>query len=82
MNNDNIDQDNESIDFDKLDLNTNIPQKNKQIQKKQLLDDFTKEYVESLKQNYDADIKLFDMISELLEESEDKEKSIQILNSL
>jgi hypothetical protein len=82
MNNDNIDQDNESIDFDKLDLNTNIPQKNKQIQKKQLLDDFTKEYVESLKQNYDADTKLFDMISELLEESEDKEKSIQILNSL
>jgi hypothetical protein len=82
MNNDNIDQDNESIDFDKLDLNTNIPQKNKQIQKKQLLHDFTKEYVESLKQNYDADTKLFDMISELLEESEDKEKSIQILNSL
>ncbi len=74
--------DNETIDFNKLDLNTNIPKLQKRTQQEQLLDEYIEEYLLTLKENYDAQDNLFEIISELLDESEDKEKSIQILNSL
>jgi len=49
-------------------------------------DDFLRvlkeEYISSLKKEYNADSSLFDSLDDLVEESEDKDKLIDILNSL
>jgi len=78
----NINIDDETIDFNKLNLNTNTPEINKKIEQDNLIDQFVQEYLANLKDTYEPEDNLFNIISELLEESEDKEKSIQILNSL
>jgi predicted adenine nucleotide alpha hydrolase (AANH) superfamily ATPase len=66
-------------------LNTNdktLFEKETAERKEVLLNTIKEDYISFLRENYDADEKLFDMMGELIEESEDQEKLLKILDSL
>lgn len=73
----------DAIDLDILDTHDyTLFEKEKKEQEELVLKTIREDYVAFLREYYEADEKLFDMVEELLEESEDQEKLMQILNSL
>ena len=76
-------EEDDSIDMDTLDVEEEtLFLKKITSQKEQLLSSLKNDYMDSLRENYDADEKLFHIIDELIEESEDQEKLLKILDSL
>lgn len=73
----------DAINLDVLDTqDTTLFEKEKKAQEEQLLKTLREDYVAFLREYYNADEKLFDMVEDLLEESEDQEKLLKILDSL
>ena len=75
--------DDDGINLDILDTHDKtLFEKEKLEQEEQVLKSLREDYISSLREEYDADEKLFDAVEELLEESEDQNKLLQILDSL
>ena len=75
--------DDDGINLDILDTHDKtLFEKEKLAQEEQVLKSLREGYISSLREEYDADEKLFDAVEELLEESDDQEKLLQILDSL
>jgi hypothetical protein len=75
--------DDDAIDLDDLDkIDKTLFEKEKQEHEEMVLKFIRDDYIESLRENYDADENLFTIVEELFEESEDQEKLIKILDSL
>ncbi len=75
--------DDDAINFDTLDTHDKtLFEKEKIAQEEQVLKSLREDYISSLREEYDADEKLFDAVEELLEESDDQNKLLQILDSL
>ena len=73
----------DAIDLNLLDTNNKILYEEGEKEQEQLfLKNIREDYIAFLREYYEADEKLFDMIEELLEESEDQEKLMKILDSL
>ena len=82
----------DSINFEKLDSIKPIEQKKPDITKdlviqhtkeeSEIIKHYTSEYITNLKNNYEAEEFLFDNLEDLINESEDKELLIKILDSL
>ena len=47
-----------------------------------IINDYSNDYIESLKENYEADEILFDTLNDLMNESKEKDKLIKVLDSL
>jgi len=78
-----IGTDDETINLNILDTNdTTLLEKEKKEQEDLVLKSLRKDYVSFLREYYQADEKLFDMVDDLLEESDEQDKLITILNSL
>ena len=47
-----------------------------------IINDYSNDYIESLKENYEADEILFDALNDLMNEGKEKDKLIKVLDSL
>ena len=76
-------QEEDTINLVELDTkNPTLFEKEKIEHQQELLKSLKDDYIASLRNEYNADEKLFEMVDELLSESEDQEKLIKILDSL
>jgi len=78
-----IDNDDDAINLENLDT-SNLPlsEKEEKEQEELVLKSLRQDYISFLREYYEADDKLFDMVEELLEESNEQEKLMKILDSL
>jgi hypothetical protein len=75
--------DEKELDFANLDIRQ-LTQHGRETDRRQkdILSYLRDDYIDNLKEQYDADEKLFDMVEDLLEESQDQDKLMDILDML
>jgi hypothetical protein len=75
--------DEKELDFANLDIQQ-LTQHRRETDRRQkdILSYLADDYIDNLKEQYDADEKLFDMVEDLLEESQDQDKLMDILDML
>jgi hypothetical protein len=75
--------DDDAIDLNILDTHDKtLFEKEKQQREESVMKSLREDYVSFMRENYEADDNLFDMVEDLLEESEDQEKLLKVLDSL
>jgi hypothetical protein len=77
------DEESEELDFSNLNIKKTIQHREiADRRQKDILAHLRDDYIGNLKEKYEADEKLFDMVEELLEESQDQNKLMDILDML
>jgi len=68
--------------FETVDLSRTNTYKDDNTNFNIIINDYSNDYIESLKENYEADEILFDTLNDLMNESKEKDKLIKVLDSL